>query len=130
MHSNRIRWSQEQINFLSDVIAAGVLLKTNRLDTPVLAPGGESARVGEVESTFLVQQAFKGEIPSGKEVVVCHFDDSDDLQIATPSTAEHPHEGAKYLLYLRIGINNKFEPTSGVGNPGASIRRSATASPS
>jgi hypothetical protein len=120
MHSHRGQWSQEQINFLSEVIATGVLVKTDRSDDPAVATAREVSRHGEVESTFLVQEAYKGEIPSGEKIVVRHLDGSD--------AAEHPHEGAKYLLYLKIGMNDRFEPTTGVQEPSVSIRRFAAPS--
>src|SRR4051812_33132155 len=100
MPLNRNTWSQEQLNFLSDVIAAAVLLKTDRLAVSKIVPGARPAPV-ELESRFRVQQTFKGEILSGKEVVVRHFEDPTEPQSATSSGGDHPDEGANYLLYLR-----------------------------
>jgi hypothetical protein len=119
MHSDRDQWSQEQINFLSEVIATGVLVKTDRSGDPTVTTAGEVSQYGEVESTFLVQQAYKGEIQSGKKVVVRHLD-------ATFPSTVHPDEGAQYLLYLKIGMNGRLEPTTGVQEPSVSIRRFAT----
>ena len=127
MHSHRDQWSQEQINFLSEVIATGVLVKTDRSDDPTVATAREVSRYGEVESTFLIQEAYKGEIPSGEKIVVRHLDASDP-RIATYPSAEHPDEGAKFLLYLKIGMNDRFEPTTGVQEPSVSIRRFAAPS--
>src|SRR5258707_14781481 len=116
MHSHREQWSQEQINFLSEVIATGVLVKTHRSSDPSVATAGEVSQYGEVESTFLVQQAYKGEIPSGKKVVVRHMDASNPRSTTSPN-AVHPDQGAQYLLYLKIGMNGRLEPTSGVQEP-------------
>ena len=113
MASSGDEWSQERINFLSDVIATAVLLKSDR---PADATG-EDSQVGEVESTFLVQRPFKGEIRSGEKILVRHFEDAIDLRITTFPGAHHPDYDDTYLLYLRLARNHTFEPTTGLGEP-------------
>jgi hypothetical protein len=108
-------WTQEQINFLSDIVATGTLLKAEFLadDAPFCAGS-------EVQITFLVSESFKGTIPADGKLIVRQ-------QIAqteawTGSAEAKFCEGDTYLLYLTSDIDGRFQPTSGPTQPEMSMR--------
>jgi len=105
-------WTQEQINFLSDVIAAGTVVKTAPLRET--SPSGERAALRGVEITFSISQLFKGRIPSDGTLVVRYL---------LPVTSVYPIENRAYLLFLAQDGPCQFRPTSGPEEAALSIRR-------
>ncbi len=114
----RRSWTQEELNFFSDVIATGTLLETKELDPVATRPAAQDAKLPEIETetTFLISQSFKGTLPQNAKVVVRHS----PLPGAGSETA--PGQTNRYLLYLKKDHDNSFEPTSGKITPVISIR--------
>ena len=112
----RRSWTQEELNFFSDVIAMGTMVETKHLNTVETPPATREARQIETETTFLISQSFKGTIPQNAKVVVRHS--------PLPNTASGVDNGQtrRYLLYLKKDDNDSFEPTSGKIAPVISIR--------
>jgi len=112
-------WTREQISFLSDVIAAGVLVRSDRFEETTISGRVNSSPMRGVEYTFLVSQIFKGDAPPDGKVVVRHYDSA--AQIEAAASVECPgNERRNYLLYL-TQFKDKFIPTSGVTEPSVSI---------
>jgi len=107
-------WTQEQINFLSDVIAVGTIVKSERLRENA-APG----QVEGIETTFLVLQTWKGKIPPDGKVVVRYSPSAETLDALILAQSE----SAAFFLYLTNDTNNRFRPTSGSKEVALSIRR-------
>ena len=103
-------WTQEQINFFSDVIAKGTVLKSEPVRETTV--GEENAGVC-LEITFAISHLFKGKIPSDGTIVVRHF-----LPAANANTAAN----GVYLLYLINDRANCFRPTTGPKQASLSIR--------
>ena len=103
-------WTQEQINFFSDVIAKGTVLKSQPV--PEISAAEENAGVC-LEITFAVSQLFKGKIPSDGTIVVRYF---------LPAANANPAGKGIYLLYLINDRANCFRPTTGPKQASLSIR--------
>jgi len=103
-------WTQEQISFLSDVIATGMVLKSEPLrETAVFEKNAGLC----VEITFAVSQLFKGKIPSDGTIVVRCF---------LPAANFNAAGNGPYLLYLMKDGANCFRPTTGPKQTSLSIR--------
>jgi len=103
-------WTQEQINFFSDVIAKGTVLKSE----PVREITALEENAGVcLEITFAVSQLFKGKIPSDGTIVVRYF---------LPVASANPAGNGVYLLYLIKDRANCFRPTTGPKQASLSIR--------
>jgi len=110
-------WTQEQINFFSDVIAKGTVLKSQPV--PEISAAEENAGVC-LEITFAVSQLFKGKIPSDGTIVV---------RYVLPALNANTAGSGAYLLFLIKDRANCFRPTTGPQQASLSIRpdlRSAT----
>ena len=105
-------WTQEQISFLSDVIASGTLLQTQRLGALEGFEKWEGVGLRAVEMTFSVSRTFKGEVPPEGKIVVRYYEAPANRD--AESAMEADEEGTQsYLLYLLEEANNRFVPTSG-----------------
>jgi len=116
-------WTQEQLNFFSDVIATGTLLETND-ENPAQSEADDSDQAS-VKRTFLISQIFKGRAPSDGKVVLRQLrGTSPNPLIPQEATqAEVPaREKGGYLLYLKKDERGGFQPTSGQGAASLSIR--------
>jgi hypothetical protein len=112
-------WTREQISFLSDMIAAAVLVKTDRFEEGTISGGADLPPVRGVERTFVVSQIFKGEAPPDGKVVVRHYDSA--AEIGPVASADcNDDERSNYFLYLKH-FNDKFVPTSGMEEPSVSV---------
>jgi len=112
-------WTREQVSFLSDMIAAAVLVKTDLFEDDTISGAADLSPMRGVERTFLVSQIFKGEAPPDGKLVVRHYDSAP--QIGPAASAEY-HDGdcSRYLLYL-THFEGSFVPSSGVTEPSISI---------
>jgi len=115
-------WTQEEINFLSDVIATGRFVHSAGLSENALGEGLETKPESDFETTFVVSQVYKGTIPLHGKLIVRHpfgaQASASRLLVEFDSS-----EGDSYLVYLRSDANDRFEPTSGPTAPEMSIRR-------
>src|SRR5258706_16298646 len=85
-------WTQEQINFLSDIVATGTLLKAE------FPPDASFCAGCEVQITFQVSESFKGTIPADGRLIVRQ---QIGQTAARSGSAEAKfREGDTYLLYL------------------------------
>ncbi len=109
------RWTQEQINFLSDIVATGTLLKVE-----LLAESAPFCAGNEVHITFLVSESFKGIIPLDRKLIVRQQIAQTEASAAAVETKFC--KGDTYLLYLRSDLDGRFQPTSGPAQPEMSIR--------
>lgn len=117
-------WTQEQLNFFSDVIATGTLLETKESHESALEIGKDSEQ-HSVISTFLISQIFKGQAPTDGKIVLRQLRTVPAKESMSPplAPAEVPARGERgYLLYLKRDLSGRFEPTSGQSEAGLSIR--------
>jgi len=108
-------WTQEQINFLSDVIAIGTLLKAECLGEVAPFCAGN-----EVQITFLVSENFKGRTPADGKLTVRQQIAHTEASAVSADTKFC--RGDTYLLYLMSDLDGKFQPTSGPAQSELSIR--------
>ena len=114
-------WTQEQISFLSDVIASATLLQTERLEALEGFEKWEGVGVRAVEMTFSVSRTFKGKVPPDSKIVVRYYEPPGSK--GPESWIETDAEATQtYLLYLLQEANNRFAPTSGSMEPRMCIR--------
>lgn len=115
-------WTQEQINFLSDVIATATFVNSAPPAENSLAGVADTASGPPVEVTFVISKIHKGAAPlDGKLIVRYPF--GLQPEAAHLSVGFYSKEGDSYLLYLKTDTNNRFQPTSGPTAPEMSIRR-------
>lgn len=107
-------WTQEELSFLSDVIAAGTIVDKRELEPPGAGQNLEASPTADLEITFLISQILKGTIPSDRHVVV--------HRCALSKISALDQAPNRYRLYLRKDGSGKFEPTSGEADTEFSIR--------
>ena len=104
-------WTQEQISFLSDVIASATLLQTKHLGALEGFESWEAVGVRAIEMTFSVSRTFKGKVPPDSKIVVHCYEAPQARRLETAIEADQATQS--YLLYLLQEANNRFVPTSG-----------------
>jgi hypothetical protein len=118
-------WTQEQLNFYSDMIATATVVESKPLDEIALWHGFDGTQFRGIETTFSVLKAFKGKVRSDETVVVHHYRLENQETVATDSLLLQTFDSAvmnTYLLYLRNDSGQRFQPTSGQSLQGMSIR--------
>jgi len=125
--SHRI-WTQEQINFLSDIIAAGVWENAYRVEKGGAEQNPNNPGESGVEITFSISQTFKGRVPTDGKLVVRHYC-SDEESARLSALNLEAAKGDTYLLFLRNNGQGEFEPTSGTLEPSISLHDEAEPEP-
>src|SRR5258705_10783481 len=118
-------WTQEQLNFFSEIIATAIVLDSKALTEGPLSHGSHRNGFHGMETTFSILKTFKGNAPSNGRVVVHHYslsnEESDEINSSLLQTFDSGTMHT-YLLYLRKDSDQRFQPTCGENLQGLSIR--------
>jgi hypothetical protein len=112
-------WTQERLNFLSDLIAVGTVLAVETWPEATSPRERDNRALHTVELTILVSQIFKGEFPSSGGTIAVYYRISPEAA----SEIKQPLTGDCYLMYLKNGADGRFQLTSEGAQTRAAIRR-------
>src|SRR6266850_2567515 len=111
-YSEKRSWTQEELNFFSDLIATGSVVTAKEIEARPQPAESETAHLRRIQITFRISETLKGMVDTDSSVVVDHYcvaDSGGPLDGSDTNT---------YRLYLKKQGDERFEPTSGQMDPG------------
>src|SRR3954470_24119350 len=115
-YSEKRSWTQEELNFFSDLIATGSVVTAKEIEEKPQAAESETSQFRRIQITFRISETLKGKVSTDSSVVVDHYCLADGARPIADSDTNI------YRLYLKKRDDERFEPTSGQMEPGISIR--------